>query len=82
LKVDTVHLKAGYLRKNGVPYSENATLTEYFDLVKSPTGDPVMVVTIVTTDPMYLREPLIISSQFKKQASDAGWKPSACSAKW
>ena len=24
LKVTTTHLKAGYLRKNGVPYSENA----------------------------------------------------------
>src|SRR6516225_1466092 len=30
LKVTTTHLKAGYLRKNGVPHSENATLTEYF----------------------------------------------------
>ncbi len=29
-----------------------------------------MVVTIVVTDPMYLREPMIISSHFKKQASD------------
>ena len=82
LKVATSHLKAGYLRKNGVPYSENATLTEYYDLVKAPSGDPLMVVTIVTTDPMYLREPFIISSQFKKQASDAGWNPTACSARW
>ncbi len=82
LKVTTSHLKAGYLRKNGVPYSENTTLTEYFDLIKEPNGNPLMVVTIVTTDPMYLREPLIISSHFKKEASDAGWKPTACSAKW
>jgi hypothetical protein len=78
LKVETSHLRAGYLRKNGVPYSENASVTEYFDLVKGPTGDPLMVVTIVTTDPMYLREPFIISSHFKKQGSDAGWNPAAC----
>ena len=25
-------MRAGYLRKNGVPYSEDALLTEYFDL--------------------------------------------------
>ena len=40
LKVTTTHLKAGYLRKNGVPYSDNASLTEYYDLVKEPNGDP------------------------------------------
>jgi hypothetical protein len=82
LKVATSNLKAGFLRKNGVPYSENTTLTEYFDLIKEPNGDPLMVVTIVTTDPMYLRQPLVISSQYKKEASDAKWNPTACSAKW
>jgi hypothetical protein len=82
LKITTSNLKAGLLRKNGVPYSENASLMEYFDLIKEPNGDPLMVVTIVTTDPLYLRQPFVISSQFKKQASDAKWNPTACSAKW
>lgn len=82
LKVATSHLKAGYLRKNGVPYSDHAELTEYFDLVKERNGDQLMVVTIVVTDPTYLREPFIISSHFKKQDGDAGWNPTACSSKW
>jgi len=82
LKVATTHLKAGYLRKNGVPYSENASLSEYYDLVKERNGDVLLVVTIVVTDPMYLREPFIISSHFKKQNDDAGWNPTACSARW
>jgi hypothetical protein len=82
LKVITSHLKAGYLRKNGVPYSENTALTEYYDVLKEHTGDVMMVVTIVVNDPMYLREPFIITSHFKKLAGDAGWKPTACSAKW
>jgi len=82
LKVTTSHLKAGYLRKNGVPYSENASLTEYYDLVHERNGDQLMVVTIVVTDPIYLREPFIISSHFKKQSDDSGWKPSECSARW
>ena len=30
LKVVTTHMRPGYLRKNGVPYSGNAILTEYF----------------------------------------------------
>lgn len=82
LKVTTSHLKAGYLRKNGVPYSDNAGLTEYYDLVHERNGDLLMVVTIVVTDPMYLREPFIISSHFKKLPDDTGWKPTECSARW
>ncbi len=82
LKVTTTNLKAGFLRKNGVPYSENATLTEYYELITQPDGSPLMVVTIVTTDPGYLRVPFVISSQFKKEATDAKWKPSDCSVTW
>jgi hypothetical protein len=82
LKVTTTHLKAGYLRKNGVPYSENAVLTENYDMIKEHNGDIMLVVTIVVTDPQYLREPFIITSHFKKQASESGWNPTPCSAKW
>jgi hypothetical protein len=82
LKVTTTNLKAGFLRKNGVPYSQNANLMEYYDLIKEPNGDPLMVVTIITTDPLYLTQPFVITSQYKKQTSEAGWNPTACSAKW
>jgi hypothetical protein len=82
LKVSTSHLKAGYLRKNGVPFSDNALLTEYYDVLKEHTGDVMMVVTTVVNDPMYLREPFIVTTHFKKLAGDAGWKPTPCSAKW
>ena len=82
MKVATSHLKAGFLRKNGVPYSENTSLTEYFDLIKMPNGDPMIVVTIATTDPVNLRQPFVITSQFKKEAGETGWKPTECSARW
>jgi hypothetical protein len=82
LQVTTSNLKAGFLRKNGVPYSENASLTEYFELITQPDGTPLLVVTIVTTDPVYLRQPFVISSQFKKEPGDARWNPTACSATW
>jgi hypothetical protein len=53
MKVTTTNLKAGFLRKNGVPYSESTTVAEYYELIKMPDGSPLMVVTISTTDPMY-----------------------------
>ena len=41
LKVVTTQMKAGYLQKNGVPYGENAVLTEYFDLTEGIKRRPV-----------------------------------------
>jgi hypothetical protein len=75
-------MRAGYLRKNGVPYSEDANLAEYYDLVKEHDGSQWMVVTVVVTDPKYLTQPFVVSSQFKKQADATGWDPSACSSRW
>ena len=83
LKVVTTRLRAGYLRKNGVPYSANATVTEYIDVLNDPNGNGeqwLMVKTIVD-DPAYLATPFITSTHFKKQADGAGWNPSACSAR-
>ena len=82
MKVTTTNLKAGFLRKNGVPYSENTTVTEYYEMIKMPDGSPLLVVTISTTDPTYLRQPFVITSQFKKEATDAKWHPTECSATW
>ncbi|HTW63405.1 MAG TPA: hypothetical protein VME17_02265 [Bryobacteraceae bacterium] len=82
LKVMTTHLKAGYLRKNGVPYSANAKLEEYYDMTTERNGDQLLVVTTIVTDPMYLREPFIVNEQFKKMPDSTGWDPTACSSKW
>jgi hypothetical protein len=81
LKVVTTNLKAGYLRKNGVPYSAKATLTEYFDRVNEPNGDSYIVVTSTVEDPTYLNAPYMLSTHFKKQADAKGWNPSPCTAK-
>ena len=80
LKVTTTNLKSGYLRKNGIPYSEDATLTEYFDVVRTRGGDTLLMVTSIVDDPKYLRQPFIVSTQFKKQSDAKGWDPSPCSA--
>jgi hypothetical protein len=82
LKVVTTNMRAGYLRKNGVPYSEEALLTEYVDLAPFPGGGQLLVVTSVVEDAKYLRQPFIVSTQFKKQADASGWDPSSCSSTW
>ena len=81
MKVVTTHLKPGYLRKNGVPYGANATLTEYFDTVGEPNGDRLLIVKQILEDPEFLNQPFITSTHFKKEADASGWKPSPCSAK-
>ena len=81
LKVETTNLRSGYLRKNGVPYSENATVTEYFDVAPHPNGGQVLLVTTIVDDPQYLQLPFIVSSQFKKEADGSKWDPTPCTAK-
>jgi hypothetical protein len=78
LKVVTTKLKPGYLRRNGVPYSANATLTEYYDLVTETNGDTYLVLTSKLEDPTYLTDPMITAAHFKKQANAAGWNPTPC----
>jgi hypothetical protein len=82
LTVVTTNMRAGYLRKNGVPYSENARLTEYFDVAAQPNGNQLLVVTIVVDDPQYLTQSFIVSSHFKKEADASKWDPTPCSAAW
>jgi hypothetical protein len=81
LKVTTTNLRSGYLRKNGVPYSENAVVTEYFDIAPIPDGGQVLLVTAIVDDPQYLRQPFTTSSQFKKEADGSKWDPQPCTAK-
>jgi hypothetical protein len=78
LKVVTTRLSGGWLRRNGVPYSENATVTEYFDRFKAPNGDEWLAVTTVVTDPRYLNQDFVTSSHFKREADGSKWSPLAC----
>jgi len=80
LRVVTTRLRPGYLRKNGVPYSENATVEEYFDAFTEPNGDSWLVIDTIVTDPTYLTQPYVNSVAFKKQRDAAGWDPTPCRA--
>ena len=78
LRVTTTNMRAGYLRKNGVPYSEEAVLNEYFNRHDEPNGDRWITVTRVVEDPKYLTMPFITSESFKKEADASKWKPTPC----
>jgi hypothetical protein len=72
LKVETTHLKEGWVRRNGLPRSEKATMTEYF----LRHGDYLTVVTIVK-DPVFLTEPLVRTSNWVLDNGYAA-SPQAC----
>lgn len=81
LRVVTRNLRPGYLRRNGVPYSENTVLTEHFVTLEGDNGDAYLLVTTILEDPKYLATPYVRSYQFKKQADATGWNPTPCSVK-
>ena len=81
LKVVTTHMRPGYLRKNGVPYSGNAILTEYFHRTLEPNGDSWLIVTTLVEDQQYLNQPFQTSTHFKKQADASGWDPTPCTSR-
>jgi hypothetical protein len=78
LKVVTTNLVPGYIRKNGVPHSGNAVLTEYINRLSGAQNDEYLIVTAVVDDPTYLVQPFVRSYQFKKRVDSAGWDPMQC----
>jgi len=81
LKVVTTGIRPGYLRKNGYPYSDKTTVTEYYDRTNESNGDSWLVVTTIVNDPVYLAQEFVTSTHFKKQADAAGWNPQPCTAR-
>ena len=59
LKVTTTHLKEGWIRRNGLPRSDRATLTEYFI-----RNDNYLTLVTIVEDPVYLTEPLVRTSDW------------------
>jgi hypothetical protein len=78
LKVTTTMLRAAWLRKNGAPYSEDASLTEYYDRFAAPNGEEWFAVTTIVSDPKYLNTDFVTSTHFKKEADGSKWSPKPC----
>jgi hypothetical protein len=81
LEVTTTQLRAGYLRKNGVPYSDKTVLKEYYDVFNEPNADTWLMVMTVVDDPTYLAVPFVTTSHFKKIPDASGWDPEPCTAR-
>jgi hypothetical protein len=77
LTVVTTNLEPGYLRRNGVLYSERTVLTEHFDH-HSDFGEEWLTVTSIVDDPVYLSEEFITSSSFKRLPDGSAWNPMPC----
>lgn len=59
LTVTTTHLKTNYLRRNGLPRSDQATLTEHW----TRHGEYLTITTVIE-DPVFLTEPLVRSDNW------------------
>ena len=81
LRVTTNRIKPGYLRKNGVPLSGNASVTEYYHRFTAPNGDIWLTVVTEVTDRENLQVPYVQSSHFKKVPDGTTWKPEPCSTR-
>lgn len=79
LKVVTERMKSGFLRRNGVPYSDQAVLTEYWDLHKDKDGSQWLVIVSLLDDPKYLQRPYAVSPHFKREPDGSHWNPAPCS---
>jgi len=78
LKVTTTNLSEGWLRKNGVPYSDQTTLVEHWDRVAFPNGDVWLTVSQYVSDPKYLTGDYTTSQHFKREPEGTKFKPVAC----
>jgi hypothetical protein len=80
LEVKTTNLTGGWLRRNGVPYSEDAVVTEYFARFRAPDGAEWLMVTTLVDDPRYLNQRYVTSSHFRREPEGGRWTPRACGA--
>ena len=78
LRVDTSNLLPGYLQYNGVPFSGNLKMVEYFDVIREPGGEVWLIDDAILTDPMYLGRSHKRSTHLRKQSDSTGWDPQPC----
>jgi hypothetical protein len=79
MEVTTTHMLPGLLRKNGVPYSDKAQMSEYWEVNGEPDGDHWLTVTTELQDPEYLQTPFYFTSIFQKEPDGSKWDPTPCS---
>jgi hypothetical protein len=61
----TTHMKTGFIRRNGAPHSDQATLTIHF-----LRHDELLTLAAMLEDPVYLSEPLYWSRSFRRSRNN------------
>lgn len=77
LNVVTRDMRPGFLRKNGVPYSSQAVISEHF-VRHADFGDEWFTVITTVTDPAYLNRPYVTSTSFRREPNGSKWNPTPC----
>ncbi len=77
LKVVTTRMLPGYYFKHGVPYSEEAVMTEYVALLKDKDTEFLFFTTSVA-DPKYMNGTYDRTLTFKREPDGSKWNPTPC----
>ena len=78
LKVTTTGFRLGYLRPNGIPYSENASITEYYNRHDGPGTRQWLTIIMDIQDPLYHTDGFVTSTDFLKEPDDSKFSPTPC----
>ncbi len=78
VRITTTRMRPGYLRRNGVPYSATAVLTEFLDRTDEPNGDSWLVLTSIVDDPQYLTMPLMLTTHYKREPDGSKFRSRPC----
>src|SRR6185437_1910418 len=79
MEVTTTDMLPGLLRKNGIPYSDKAQMSEFWEVNGEPDGDQWLTVTSKLHDPEYLQTDYYFTSIFLKEPDGSKWDPTPCS---
>lgn len=80
LHIVTTNTTGGWVRKNGVPYSQDAVIVEDIDVFKSPDNATWLTVVAQVNDPVNFNNGFITSTHFKKEPDNSKWRPKPCRA--
>lgn len=78
--MDTSYLRPGFLPRNGVPYSEEAFMMEFFSVFTGAEGEQYLTIQTFVDDPVCLMQHFMRTLQFKHEPDGAMWYPTRCSA--
>lgn len=78
LRARTMNLLPAFLQRNGIPYSDQTTILDYYKVINAPNGDRWLIVTSVVSDPVYLQQDYITSTNFKYEENGDNWDPITC----